>query len=315
MAIQRRQAAPPPQAEGINFGDMGMYVQGGGMPEGDYALEFNVLNFQAVTQQGVNRGAPRLGVQVVAHSLTQPDEKPREQFYSMGSNADKSFAPDPDTGKGLVAVPGGPGTTLNNQTNWAIFLKSLYDSGLPQGIFTNDLSVLDGVHVHLANIPEPVERASFQSKTGEAAEERKPGVIAVVTEIKDGGAPWDGGGGIPEAGAPAPKAKAVAAKPAVRAAVKPKAAPVAAPAEEEAVDEEAVQDAALNAVTDLIEKSPDGITKLMLRTGTFKHVTASLSGDMAQAVIDTYFGNDAALNTILGQLGYVVKGATVVPVG
>jgi hypothetical protein len=103
----------------------------------------------------------------------------------------------------------------------------MYDCGLPEGIFTNDLSVLDGIHVHTQNILEPEDRKGFGSQTGEVAEERRSGLVPVVTEIKEDGKPWEGTGGIPEAAAtPAPvkagpKAvvkPAVAAKPVVKAA-------------------------------------------------------------------------------------------------
>src|SRR5512140_2727496 len=124
MAVKQQQVAA---IGGVNFGDLGMYVAGGGLPEGDYALEFGVQMYQAENQQGVKQGPPRLGVMVIAHSLTDPaarGENAKHQFYSMGSNADKTFAPNPETGKGLVLVPGAAGSTLNNSTNWSLFLKS-----------------------------------------------------------------------------------------------------------------------------------------------------------------------------------------------
>jgi hypothetical protein len=303
MATARRPV--PPQTEGVNFGSLEMYVAGGGLPEGDYALEFNVIMFQAQTQAGIQKGPPRLGVQIVAHSLTDPSSAPREQFYSMGTNADKSFAPNPNTGKGLVPIPGGVAATLPQSTNWAIFLKSLYDSGLPEGIFTNDLSVLDGVHVHTSNIPEPEERKGFQSRTGEAAEDRKPGIISVVTEIKDDGKPWEGSGGIPEAGSAPAKGPVKVVKPAV-----PIRKPVAAPPPAAAEEDTDVKAAAINAISSVIEKSPDGTTKLKLRTETFK----SAGQEMGQAIIETYFGDDEALNSILGELGYGLVGSAIKPV-
>lgn len=305
MAPPKR-PTPTPTASGPNFGSLDFYVAGGGMPEGDYALEFIVLMFQAKKLTGANAGPERLGVQIKAHPLAGGE--PREQFYSMGGNAHLSFQPDPETGKGLVAVPGGPGSNLNNQTNWAIFLRSLYDSGLPIGIFENDLSVLDGVHVHMANIPEPEERKGFgASKTGEAGEERKPGLIAVVTEIKEDGKPWEGTGGLDIA---APKAAPKAGPKAVAAPAK-KAAP--APVAEETGEGEDVSEAAIQGTSSVLEKSPQGVTKLALRTGTFKAVNEKLGGEMANAVINTYFGSDDTLNVLLGQLGYVVAGGQVKP--
>ena len=142
MALpQRRATAPAAAPTGVNFGSLDFYVAGGGLPDGDYiAVDHSAMMYQAKNQQGVSKGPARLGVMITfqpSHDLTA--EAQRTQFYSLGSNADKSFAPNPETGKGLVPIPGGPATTLNNQTNWAMYLKSMYDCGLPEGIFQNDL--------------------------------------------------------------------------------------------------------------------------------------------------------------------------------
>lgn len=309
-----RRTPPPAPSAGVNFGDLGFYTAGGGLPEGNYALEFNALMYQAVTQQGVNRGAPRLGVMVTAHSLTDPTADPRTQFYSMGSNADKSFAPRED-GKGIVPVAGAVGTSLNMSTNWAIFLKSLYDCGLPQGILTDDFSTIDGVWAHLHNIPEPEERKGFGgSKTGEVAEERRAGTIAVVSEILDDGKPWEGSGGFEQPAAPAPVAPPAARRGVVQVApakVGPKAVAKPAPVEAPVEDEDAVMTAAINGATAVLEKNPNGCTKLVLRTGTFKAVNEAEGAEVAQSVIDTFFGDDAALSSVLNQIGYKIVGTMV----
>lgn len=345
--LARPAAAAPAQAamDGINFGSLSIYVAGGGLPEGDYALEFAVRMYQATNQQGVTRGPERLGVMVTAHSLTDPNAEPRDQFYSMGRNAHLSFAPNPDTGKGLVPVPGGAGTTLNNSTNWHFFLKSLYDCGLPDGVFVNDLSVLDGVWVHITNVPEPEERKGFGgAQTGEVAEERRAGTIGVVSEILQGGAPWDGGGGFETAPAPAPAARraaparagalattarpaaraaAPAARPAARAAA-PAARPVARraaapPPEPEPVEGEVSDDDIIAAAVSGIEAvlsdptNAKGISRLKLRTGAFKAISESQGDDMAQAVQEMIFVPDDQLNAVLGELGYQLKGTNITP--
>lgn len=304
-------ASPAKKVGEVSFGSLDMYVAGGGLPEGDYIWkDCTVLNYQAPANQTTGKQSPaRLGVMITLVPLGGGDEK--TQFYSMGSKAHESFQPNPETGKGVVAVPGGPAHNFNSSTNWAILLKSLRDSGLPEGIFVNDISVLEGMHVHMANIPEPAERAGFQSKTGEAAEERKAGTIAVVTEIKDDGKPWEGTGGVPEEtkaaakpnGKVAPKAAAPVAK------VAPKAAPAAAPEPEVDTD---VETAAISAISTVLEKFPKGCKKLVLRTSTFKAVNESEGAEMAQAVTNTYFVDDATLNGILGQLGFAVKGLDVI---
>lgn len=303
MAQAAKGKAAP--ASGVSFGDLGLYTQGGGLPEGDYAWkDVTVQLYQAPPNQTTGKQSPaRLGVMITLVPLTGGDE--RTQFYSMGGKAHESFAPNPDTGKGVVPVAGGPASTFNNSTNWAILLKSLRDSGLPEGIFTDDCSVLEGMHVHMANIPEPAERAGYQSKTGEAAEDRKPGQIAVVTEIKDDGKPWEGSGGVPEE--VTPKGKGAPAANTQKATAKPAAAPVKA-APVTSGDDDDVQTAAINGVSTVLEKFPNGLLKIQLRTGTFKAVNESQGQEMAQSVISTHFASDTTLNALLGPLGYTVKG-------
>lgn len=300
----------PAAVEGVNFGSLDFYVAGGGLPEGDYALEFNVEMFQATDNLGNNRGPARLGVQVTAYSLNDTTADPRKQFYSMGSNADKSFAPNPETGKGLVAVPNAPAATLPQNTNWAIFLKSLYDCGLPEGVLTNDFSVLDGIHAHVASVPEPEERKGYKgSSTAEAQQaERKPGFIAIIAEIKDDGKPWEGTGGIPDGtAAPAPTKpgpRAVPARVPAKAPVKAPVKPAAAVA-----DESDLQTEAINAFSAVLETSPVGMAKLKMRTMVFKQA----GQEVGQAIIETYFADDDALNSVLSVLGYVSAGGQIKP--
>lgn len=297
----------------VPFGSREMYTSGGGLAEGDYVWkELKVQMYQAPANQQSGKQSPaRLGVMITL--LPLPSGEETTQFYSMGTKAHESFAPNPETGKGIVQVPGGPASTFNDKTNWAILHKSLLDSGLPEGIFVDDLGVLEGMHVHMANVPEPAERAGFQSQTGEVAGERKIGTIAVVTEIKDDGKPWEGTGGVPEE-APAktsPKGKAAptVGKPAT---TSPKAgtATTASPTDE--VDPEVYSHAGV-AVSSILEKNPKGIKKLQLRTGTFKYFHDAKNPDMAQAVINTYFNDDKVLDLFLQELGYTLKGIDVVP--
>ena len=317
------------KAAGVAFGDLSMYVAGGGLPEGDYIIkDATVQMYQAPANQTTGKTSPaRLGIMLTlipyretAKGVEYEEEK--TQFYSLGTKAHESFAPNPDTGKGVVAVPGGPASTFNNSTNWAIFLKSLRDSGLPEGTFTDDVSVLEGTWVHMSNMPEPAERAGFQSQTGEVAGERKAGTIAVVSEIKDDGKPWEGSGGVPDVeAAPAPAAAKIATKVAAAGQkfngkagpatpVKTKPAPAPAPEPE---GDEATQAAAISAISSILEKNPKGLKKLQLRTGTFKAVNDAEGAEMAQAVTNTFLVDDATLSGLLGELGFTLKGIDVVP--
>lgn len=301
MAI--RKPVPPAAPAGSPFGDLGFYSGSFVLPKGRYSLEFNVLLHAGTRPDGSPAGKPRLGVMVVATPLDGGDAM--EQFLSMGSKADLSFAPSPN-GKGIVPIPGGPASTAPRNTNWNLFLKSLYDSGMPQGVFTDDISVLDGIHVQTDLVPEPEERKGYASTTtGEASqqeERRGSGMIPVVTEVLESGMPWANAA----PGKAAPKAPAKPTKSAPAAPAAP-----AAPEAEESSDE--VQDAALSAVTTILEAEPAGTTKLKLRMGVFKAVNAAGGDQLAQSVINTYFSSDDALNGLLGELGYQVAGTAVKP--
>src|ERR1700675_483221 len=313
MAPQAMRKATPPTG-GFNWGDLAGYSSGGVLPEGDYCwTELTVEMFQPTKQTGEKVGPAKLAVKITLVPLAGGEA--REQHYSLGTNAHQSWQPNPETGKGLVAVPGGPGTPPNASTNWAFLIKSLYDSGLPNGILNDDLSVLEGVHVHMANVPEPEERKGFMSKTGEAGETQGPKTIAVVTEIKDDGKPWEGTGGIVEAAvAPKPNGKVPTA--AQAAATRPapsRTAPAQKAAAPAANDD--VETAAITGISSVLElpNYAKGVGKLILRTSTFKSVSGANGQEVAQKVINTYFSSDDTLNSILNSLGYKVQGTQVIP--
>lgn len=320
MAAVTKKAIPPVEVAGINFGDPEMYSGGGGIPPGKYALEFTVQMFQGQDKQGVSKFAARLGVMVKAHSLTDPDhtgDKAYTQFYSMGTDAHKSFAPNAETGKGLVVVPGGGAVTLPRLTNWNVFLDQMYNAGLPQGVFSNDISALDGLHAVLAHIDEPDERKSFTGGAmGASAEPKGKKTIAVVSEILDDGKPWEGTGGIPDGTAASAKVNGKA--PAGPVAVKKTAS---APAQAQ-TDEADVLTAAQSAATTVIsgndpqtkKSNAGGMLHLKFRTGTFSAVKKTYGDDMAQAVADQFFGSADATNVLLNALGYETDGVNVTPV-
>jgi len=346
MATATRAAAParrpaPPAPAGVNFGELEFYSGGFLLPEGDYALYFDV-RIHAYTKGDGSRGQEMLGAMVTAYPLAGGD--PHEQFIGFGRKAIQSFAPDADAqswnqlgSTGIVPIPGGPSATLAGMTNWNLFLKSLYDCGLPAGTFTNDVSVLDGMWVHTKNIPEPEERKGFGQQTGEVQEERRAGLVPVVTEIFDDGKPWEGTGGLPEGAgdAPAPKVAAPvpvarraapapaarptpAARPAVAARPTParRAAPAAAPVEEEAQAGDAdVREAAVAGLTSVLttKGNEKGMTLLKLRTQTFTSVKKVQGEDVAQAVVDQIFEDPAQLGDVLGDVGYALNGANVAP--
>lgn len=320
---------PAPVVEGVNFGDLGFYSAGGfNLPEGDYALFFDVRIHAYIKNDG-SRGQENLGVMVTAYPLAGGEAQ--EAFLSLGGKAKLSFAPDAETGKKLLPIPGAPAGSLSGLTNFNIFLQSLYDCGMPEGTFTNDIGAIDGLWAHTQNIPEPEQRKGFgRSKTAEVDQQQDSGpkMTLVVTEIKEDGKPWENTGGMPEgAGAPAPtpppaprvvarptvSAKpAVAAKAPVRAGAK---APPAPPAHTNGgSDDEALMQAALDATATVLGNNPNGLTRLLLRTQTFTQAK-KVDDETAQAVIDTFFTDDASLNALISQHGYAVQGPKIVVAG
>lgn len=292
----------------VNFGDLGIYTGGFSLAEGNYLwLDLSVLlyrGFKGDLQE-------RLGVMITMldladeAALADPDNEAnhKKQFYSLGGKAHLSFAPS-STGKGLTVIPGAAGN-LNNQTNWSFLLKSLAESGLPAGTFSNDVSVLEGIHVHMQNIDEPAERASFQSQTGDVqATARTPGKIAIVTEILEEGKPWEGTGGLPEAGTKKPAGKATAAK------IAPKPAAKAKEKEPE-VDATDLEAVALSGLSSFLEATPAGGPKVAVRMAAFKHVKDEYGDEAAQGVQELY-SDDETMGALLGSLGYKVSGIKIV---
>lgn len=339
----RRATTPAPVLEGVNFMDPGMYSAGSFIPNGNYCVFHDVIIHQTEDKTG-KKGIPRLGVMVSFYPFANPVEEAKlTQFYSLGTKAIDSFKPNPDTGKGIVAIPGTSGS-LNNGTNWYIYFNSLIQCGYPPSVGTNDVSVIDGTWVHINNEDEPADRLGFQSATAEVTQEpRKLGKIAVVTEILEGGAPWEGGGGLEgvadaHAAIKAAEAAALEGRTAPRAAARPTpvavrppagrpapvaARPVAKPApapvavEEVAEIGQEVVDAATNSVFNVLMKNPTGIPRAALKVQTFAEVKKSTKDEaLATSVIDTYFepGMEANLEHLLAELNHQLVGSQVKPV-
>jgi hypothetical protein len=326
---------------GVNFLDPSLYSSGSFVPNGNYCVYHNVIIHQATDKNGTPKGPQRLGVMVDFYPFANPTEEGKlQQFYSMGTKAIEGFQPNPDTGKGIVAIPGASGS-LTDKSNWYVYFNSLIQCGYPPSVGTNDLSVIDGVWVHINNEDEPAERASYQSATSEVSQEpRRVNKIAVVTEILEGGSPWENGGGlegVPDAAAalggvaaaapraaartaPAPAARPAAARPAPVAAGRP--APVKAPApaavaevEVAEIDQEVIN-AATDAVYNVLLKAPNGMPRATLKTQTFSECKKLVDEGMASTVISTYFepGGEADLTNLLRDLNFAIVGALVKPV-
>lgn len=294
---------------GPNFLDPDFYSGGFSLAPGLYAMEHNIVLHAYTDKDGNTKGDPRLGIMLDAYPINEKGESTgakAQQFLSMGTSAHKSYVPN-ESGKGLEAVAGGPGS-VSNKANWFFYMESMLNCGAPRG--GADISVLDGIWVRIDSIPEPEERKGFGS-TGEVQQEKKgTSKIPVVTEILDGGKPWEGTGGIPDVDAPA--APAVKAGP--KGVVKPAAAKPAPAAAAEL--DESVLTAATNGIAAVLTKPQNakGMVKLMLKTGTFKAVKEAESDEVAQAVIEHFFGADeTALASLLSELDFKIEGTRITP--
>jgi len=298
---------------------------------------------------GQNKGIARLGVMIDFYPLANPTEENKiQQFYSMGTKAAESFAPNPETGKGIVRIPGGGSKGgkggMFEGTNWSLYLQSLYQSSMPEGVFVNDVSAIDGVWIYVVNQDEPESRKSMKNNMQEVEQDanRKPMKVAVVSEILEGGKPWEGGGGFPAAtpvAAPV-AARPVAARPPVArpaaaaaprpvavarpAAVAPRPVtaprPVAAPAPPAPVaaaapasDFEDIKAWASAAINDVLTKNLNGLPRTILRNNVFKYLEKQAGNDMAGLVISNIFEIEDNLLIALGELNYTVQGPAVVP--
>lgn len=329
MSPIARRLAPAPVVESgnVNFGSDGFFSGGLGLPEGDYAVEFNVGMFQAMKADGTLSKTPAfLAVVPTFYPINKDGQligEPTEHPLGCGSSAHESFVPSSD-GKGFQAVPNGKSQGMWNLSNFGIFYDSLKNAGLPPGLVSNSFGVLDGIWIHVQNVAEPEEKRAAskraKAKTGAAAmmggpeEQDRDRTVLIVSEILEGGRPWDGGGGIPvaEDAAPAPVKGARVAPRVVAAAPAPRLGRTTAPAAAPAADDSAIADAALAACSAVLGRTPTP-TKVQLKTDTFQEVKKTYGDEMAQLVMDQYLQTDEMLGAVLAELQYAIKGLRVGP--
>ena len=101
------------------------------------------------------------------------------QFYSMGNAND--WLPS-DDGSQLVAV--GKAANIRLTSNGGILLKSMIDAGFPAEKLTDDITILDGMEVHMIRVPAP-ERPGLKNKKEKKFED----TLLIVSEIKT--LPWE----------------------------------------------------------------------------------------------------------------------------
>jgi hypothetical protein len=348
MAVARaRQAVAAPAAAGPNFLDNDWFSTGGGfdLPPGVWTL-FHTLTYGGLIKKDGTEApnSKALRCEITAYmchedgTLVQDAEgglTVHEVKIGLGRKAHESWMPNPETGKSLVPVPGGKAQPSSVLSNFGLYIKSLYDSGLPKGTATNDISAIDGIIVRTENQDAPEERKSISTRrasTGEIGEEeqkRADSKVLTVVELLENGKPWEGTGYAldadgalvfqGEAAAPAPKSAAVAAKaPAARAAsgaakstaAAPRIAAKAAPAPVEEAAEEAVDDESYAEIAEAALAKAIADTKAPVTKGKVKMAAYAAVGDetLASAITDLFWATDDKLNLALGKLGMKLGG-------
>jgi hypothetical protein len=82
--------------------------------------------------------------------LEDAESKVHEQVYSVGDP--EKFAPSEDGSKVLLT---GTANSINAKSNFAQFVKSLIDSGVPRTLFqTDNIGVLDGLRIHVVGVAQ-----------------------------------------------------------------------------------------------------------------------------------------------------------------
>jgi len=134
---------------------------------------------------------------VLAVALTiQPDnDNEFVQHYSCGEldnfmpSMDGETAVDPagegEALEGIYALKVGKKDQLNNNTNWAHFLKALIDAQFDVTKITAAVSFVEGVYGHFNRIPQKKRSGIVVNTTAKDGKTARANDILVVTELKD----------------------------------------------------------------------------------------------------------------------------------
>lgn len=120
------------------------FTQGGLIDDIDVTIQssrFELYDYDGKVQ------SPTLALHL---SLVDDDGLVSEQYYSAGDP--KFFVPSKD---GKEAVPVGSKTTLSAGSNAAMFLVSLVNAGYPEDQMGSDVSVFEGMKVHVGRVAQP----------------------------------------------------------------------------------------------------------------------------------------------------------------
>lgn len=216
------------------------FSEGGGLLD-DINATVKEARFEIFDYQGKGTAAPSM-----RFTLALEDGSDVTQNWSCGKATD--WQPSED-GKTLVAI--GRATALNRQSNIALLLESIVNSGFPEDKIGDEITVFEGMEAHFIRVPAP-ERKGIAKRTdaqGNVIEQ------TILTVDKINKLPWE-----KKAAAPKGAAKAAAA-PAKGAPAK--AAPAAAAAGD-------LTEVASNAIVEILAENPEGIAKAQLPALLFK---------------------------------------------
>lgn len=118
---------------------------------------------------------------VLRLSLLGPNsDDPVDQYLSVGG--DDAFMPT-DDGKHLRAVT--DRSSLNNNSNFALFMLSFEKAGLKKSDYVDGIDSLVGYKIHINRVPDP-RNINRDDDSGEVQDDRpkRQREIMVVTEIK-----------------------------------------------------------------------------------------------------------------------------------
>lgn len=226
-------------------------THGGGLVD-DIDVTIKECKFVSYDYNGkATEAALALGI-----TLVDDDGNEYDQYFSAGSL--KDFVPSKD---GKQALPVGTKTSMNDGSNFAIFLLSMVNAGFPEDKIESDISVFENTYLHIKRIPQP--KRSGIADTNTSGREK-----TVITAEKIHTLPWDNKGKKVAPGKTASGAPKVGGKPAVAAAASGKANGAAAAVE---VSEELTNQAQM-AVMEAVEGAGGTLPKAKLSQVLFKQL-------------------------------------------
>lgn len=120
--------------------------------------------------------------EVCSLELTLLDNNGDEHVQNWTMGGEGEFGPSSD-GKFVMAL--GDKRSLNKGSNYDILVESLMRCGMPKGIITEDVSILEGTKGHVLRVPAPTRNI-------EGSKKREDGRVPTILTFSDVKSfPWD----------------------------------------------------------------------------------------------------------------------------